>query len=199
MKQYSANVTNILSGGNISPYFLVSIEFSTGTIYHTNTPMDIIVPEIGTFSSANNLIGIDAPRMSSTVDRESYKITYSDNNFSLRALFEAGIIGTPVTVYIGFYNSTATVIGGVQPGQPFPALNDLIIAYKGFVDTHGHGTDTEGGVTAVIECSSPMASLDLTKPFYTSRDSMHQLNATDTSFDDVYSGSQAINLLWGKR
>jgi hypothetical protein len=199
MKTYSPNIKQLLELDNLSPYFLVTLELSTGTIYHTNTPMDVNIIGLGSFSSDNSLLAIEAPRLSSVVDRETYKITYSDNNFAFKALFESGIVGTPVTVYIGFYNSSEVVINNVLPGNPLNNIEDLVIAYKGFIDSHGHTTDVESEVTAVIECSSPMASLDLTKPFYTSRDSMRQINPTDTSFDDVYSGSKAINLLWGKK
>jgi hypothetical protein len=199
MKTYSANVANVIDSDSLSPYFLVKLDFKSGSVYHTNTPMDVTVAGFGTFDSDNALLGIDSPRLSSVVDREAYKITYSDNDFVFRTRFEEGIIGTPVTVYIGFYNTSNSVIDGVLPGSPFTNLDDLVIAYKGFIDSHGYAADTEGQVTAVLECTSPMSSLDLTKPFYTSRDSMRQINVSDTSFDDVYSGSKAINLLWGKK
>jgi len=199
MKIYSANIQQILDSDKLSPYFLVMIELASGTIYHTSTPMDITISGLGVFSADNALMSIDSPRLSTVVDREVYKLTYSDNNFAFRALFETGIIGTPVTVYVGFYNTLDIELGGALPGQPLENIEDLVIAYKGFVDSHGHATDVEDQVTAVIECSSPMASLDLVKPFYTSRDSLRQLNSQDSSFDDVYNGSKAINLLWGKK
>jgi hypothetical protein len=199
MKTYSERIQQVLETDSLSPFFLVKLDFRFGSVYHTNTPMDVIINGLGTFISENSLLGIDAPRLSSVVDRESYKITYSDNSFSFRAIFEEGITGTPVTVYIGFYNSSPEIIDGILPGQPFTSIDDLIIAYKGFIDTHGHSTDTEGEVTAVLECTSPMSSLELTKPFYTSRDSMRQISEFDTSFDDVYVGSAKINLLWGKK
>ena len=199
MKTFSSNIQSVIGLDNLSVFYLVQLDYKTGTIYHTNSPMDIDVAGYATFSSDNELLGIDAPKMSSVVDREAYKITYSDNSSSLRTKFELGIVGTPVTVFIGFYNTSAAAIGGVQPGQPFTAYTDLVIAYKGFIDSHGYTTDVEGAITAVLECSSPMASLDLTKPLYTSRDAMRQINISDSSFDDVYTGSKAINLLWGKK
>ena len=199
MKTFSSNIQSVIGLDNLSIFYLVQLDYKTGTIYHTNSPMDIDVAGYATFSSDNELLGIDAPKMSSVVDREAYKITYSDNSSSLRTKFELGIVGTSVTVFIGFYNTSAAAIGGVQPGLPFTAYTDLVIAYKGFIDSHGYTTDVEGAITAVLECSSPMASLDLTKPLYTSRDAMRQINTSDSSFDDVYTGSKAINLLWGKK
>jgi len=43
-----------------------------------------------------------------------------------------------------------------------------------------------------------MSGLGIVKAFYTSKDSMKQIDATDTSFDQVYQGSRVIDLLWGK-
>jgi hypothetical protein len=50
----------------------------------------------------------------------------------------------------------------------------------------------------VIECSSPMADLDLKRTLITSKDAMRGLSPTDSSFDQVYEGSKGIDLLWGK-
>lgn len=198
-KIYSNNIKQIIDTDNLSSFYLVQIDYKTGTVFHTSTPMDINVVGIGLFSSDNNLKGIEAPRLSAVVDRETYKITYSDNHQELRAKFDQGIVGTPVTVWVGLYNTSDVVINGILPGQPFSAKSDLIVAYKGVIDTHGYATDVDTEITALIECSSPMASLDLNKPFYTSKDSMKQINPNDTSFDDVYSGSKAVNLVWGKK
>jgi len=199
MKKYSNNVSQVIGLPNLSFFYLVQIEFSDGTVRHTSTPHNIDVNGLGLFIADNNLKNIEAPKLSSVVDRETYKITYSDNSQELRTKFDEGIVGTPVTVYIGLYNNSTAPIGGVGVGQPFTSLADLIIAYKGVIDTHGYSVDVDSEITALLECSSPMASLELTKPFYTSRDSMRQVNATDTSFDDVYSGSKEITLLWGKK
>jgi hypothetical protein len=200
MKKYSANISQLLNLDNLSPYFLVKLDFKSGAIYHTSTPMDVVVSALGaTFISNNTLLSIDAPRLSAIVDRESYKITYADNDFSFRSIFASGVIGTPVTVFVGFYNTTDAILGGALPSMPLANYEDLVIAYKGAIDSHGHATDTEGQVTAVIECTSPMASLDLVKPFYTSKDAMAQLNPTDIAFDQVYVGSKGLNLVWGKK
>lgn len=199
-KTYSANVMQLISADNLSPYFLVKLALKTGAVYHTTTPMDVTVAGLGaTFLANNTLLGIDAPRLSSVVDREAYKITYADNDFSFRTLFAGGVIGTPVTVWVGFINATDAILGGALPGMPLSNSTDLILAYSGVIDSHGHATDTEGQVTATIECSSPMASLDLVKPFYTSRDAMQQRNPADISFNQVYAGSRAVNLVWGKK
>jgi len=198
-KKLSSNVQQVIDTDNLSPFFLVKIDLNDGSIFHTNTPMDINVSGLGLFTADNTLMSIDAPRLSSIVDREVYKISYADNNFAFRNLFEIGMVGIDVTVFIGFYNTTDVTLGGVPPGQPLNAYEDLVIAYKGFVDSHGHTSIPDEDVSAVIECSSPMADLELTKIFLTSKDSMRQIAPQDSSFDFVYAGSKSVSLVWGKK
>ena len=200
MKIYSTNILSVIHLDNLSIFYLIHMDFASGAIFHTNAPIDIDVVGLGYFDANNSLQSIDAPRLSAVVDREAYKIQYSDNTYEFRAIFEQGIVGSPVDVYIGFYNTNEFQVNGVEPGQPFSNYEDLILAYSGFVDSHGHSTNVEEGeVSAILECSSPFASLDLVKPFYSSRDGMRQVNPLDSSFDDVYQGSKEINLVWGKK
>jgi hypothetical protein len=56
-----------------------------------------------------------------------------------------------------------------------------------------------GEALLTIEGSSPMADLDLTKTFFTNRDSLRKINASDNSFDEVYAGSSEVSLRWGKK
>jgi len=199
MREFSANISTILSTDDLSVFYLVSIENETYQLYHANTPYDITVAALGkTFLAENGLSSVEAPRLSSVVDREVYKIRYVDDAYEWRVLFEEGLQGAVVTVYIGFYNTTDININGVSPGKPFTDFDDLVVAYKGFVDTQGHSVDTSGEVIATIECASPMADLDLSRAYYTSKDSAHQRDSADTAYDDVYAGSKSVDLLWGK-
>jgi hypothetical protein len=72
--------------------------------------------------------------------------------------------------------------------------------YKGFIDNVAYATDTsEAGENLFrITCASPMAALDMAKPFYTSKDALVDLDPDDNSFDHVYEGSGQIRLKWGK-
>jgi len=113
--------------------------------------------------------------------------------------FEDGLTGATVTVYLGCFNLTTETLGGAAPGEPLVNLADLLIVYKGFVDTQGYAVNPEEGtVLAIIECSSPMAQLNLARPFFTSREAMHQVDPTDTSFDEAFEGSKKLMHLWGK-
>lgn len=90
-------------------------------------------------------------------------------------------------------------------GAPIADIADLVIAYSGIVDVPAYEASFGGDTLLVIECSSPMASLDMINALYTSKDSLDQrvyveLNdQTDTAFDNVYVGSQAMSVAWGKK
>lgn len=200
MRRLSANATAMLARADCSPYYLVKIvSFSNGTSMETNSATAITIPGLGTFNPSDSLMTIEAPRLSETVDRETYKVAYIDPNFTKVAYFEAGLTGASFTVYVGFYNTTGATFAGAAPGAPITNLADLVIAYSGVIDTQGFSIDPESGtVVAVIEGSSPMACLGRVNSFYTSQENMLRVSGGDTSFDQIYTGSARINLLWGK-
>lgn len=199
MSQVSTNIRTLLGLDSISTFSLVHIITPLVTLKDTTASFDIAIPSLGLFTANNGLLDIEPPRLSSVVDRSAYKISYADPEFSKRSLFESVLTGSKVTVYVGFFNKTTSVLGGALPGDPLLDLDDLVVGYSGVVDTQGYTVDpNNGSVTAVIECSSPMASLGLIKSFYTSQDSLKQVSDIDTAFDQVYTGSRQVSHLWGK-
>lgn len=197
MRKFSSNVKLLLSQSGIMPFYLVKIELTSGTLYHGTLPYDVTIPGIGTFLSNNNLIEIEPPKLSNVVDREAYKLTYTDPSFFFKDKFDSGAVGTLVTVYAGFFNTSGGALGGVPPGAPLTDQNDIVVAYRGVLDSHGYSVQDDK-VTVSIECSSPMADLDLARAFNTDKQSMKTVNENDSAFDQVFEGSGAVNLLWGK-
>lgn len=197
MRVYSPNVQQLLARKDIGIYFCVEIQHSAGYLRHTTLPRDVSIGGI-TYIADNNLMSVEPPKLSTVVDREAYKITYTDPNFVLRSLFESGLTGAPIQVMIGFINTTDVTLGGALPGAPLLNIADTIIAYAGVVDTQGYSMQDCEEITVVIEGSSPMSSLNLVKVFYTSQDAMRQFSATDTAFVQVYAGSKEVDFLWGK-
>ena len=198
MRGISNSVKVLLNTDDVSIYYLVSIKGEDINLKHTTLPYDVTIDGLGTFFTNNSLMSVESPVVSAVVDREIYKITYADPDFTWREVFDTGITGATVTVYVGFMNSTDSTIGNAAPGTPLKHPDDFIVAYKGFVDSQGHVTESSGEIKATIECASPMADLDLKKSFYTSKQGMAQFDAADTSFDQVFEGSQSVDLLWGK-
>lgn len=200
MRKFSNVVKQMLALDNIALFKLVLIKRGSEILFSdTDADSTIEVPGVGTFTSGSGLQIIEAPRQSSAVDRETYKIGYVDPEFEKQELLYSSLVGCSVTTYIGFYNTTSNVIESVPPGSPFLNASDLVIAYRGVVDTTGYTVDpNEGTVVAVIECSSPVARLDLVKAFYTSKENIQQINPSDSSFNQIYVGSASVSLLWGK-
>lgn len=198
MRPYSNNVKLLLNSDNIKLYYLIEIIVGNTILRHTSTGYDITVNG-NIFYKENNLISIDPPQMSFNVDREAYKIQYADPEFSMRSMLEDSVTGANVTVMIGFFNTLDVVLSGVEPGFPLTDLNDILIGYKGVIDSNGYTIDEDNeSVSILFECSSPMAALDLSKPYITSQEYVRQLNAVDSAYDQVYVGSKEIELLWGK-
>lgn len=200
MRNFSNNVKTILALDEVAIFYLVRIVTPNVTLLDTTANVNITISGIGTFVPNNGLSTVEAPKLSSTVDRETYKLVYIDPDFSKRALFESVLTGSSVTVWVGFYNTTGGVIGTYQPGDIMSSVSDLVVAYKGIVDTQGYAIDPDSGtVVAAIECASPMASLGLVRPILTSRDALRQRNANDTAFDQVFQKSGQVFILWGKK
>jgi len=200
MRNFSANVKAQLNQDAISVFFLVQWRISgDGYLYlrHTTFPIDIYIEGLGNFLALNGLNSVDAPKLSDTIDREVYKISYVDENLEmLNWVVNAGI-GTQCTVYIGFINTLDYAMGGAEPGMPMRNKEDLIMSYQGMVDTYGYTINADGEFISTFDCSSPMAALDVVRPIFTSPDAIKVINANDTCFDEVYKSSAPVTLHWG--
>jgi hypothetical protein len=201
MRNLGAVVSNLMTLGGIEYFFLVSLR---GADHSTSLPYSITMSNGITYLHDNGLTSVEPPRLSTTVDRESYKIAFADPNFLMRSYFESGAVGDAIEVRVGFINPTDSPIVGsdgvsVAPDAPFLDIRHTILSYKGIVDNHGYNIDFgDKSVIATIEGSSPMADLDLVRVYYTSKESIKQFSATDTSYDQIYEGSEEIVIKWGK-
>lgn len=204
MRTLSENIQRLMLRPDASSVYFVKIETVSGTnSYHTTGVSTELV--LGNYYEPSaGLMTIEAPRISEAVDRETYKIVYIDPNFELISRFESGLAGARITVYLAMYNTTGSNMSSdgltISPGRPLLGASDLVIAYQGFIDTQGYTINPkEGTVIAVLEGSSPVASLGQVKAFYSSRENMRRHNTADTSFNAIYVGSAKVALLWGKR
>jgi len=198
MRTFSSTVQNLISTDNFNFFYLVELNFSNN-YYFTTAPNDISHGEFtslpagcsltsaDSFVSDGGLLSIDPPKYSSVVDREAYKITLSDLSDVMLGEFNANVIGKGITVWLGIYDANF---------QPLLNTSDILLAYKGFVDSPGIANDWENKV-ATLEGTSPMSDLDRVNPFVTSKAGMDQISSTDTSFDTIFKDS-ALELKWGK-
>lgn len=202
MRKISTVIANVIDQPNVMPFFLVSI--GDMNLYLTTLQYDVVMSDGQTYLSDGGLVSVDPPRLSSVVDRESYKITIADPDFEFRTFLDNGAVGSELSVRVGFLNAlTETLIGSdgveVTHYHPFKDLRDTIYAYKGAIDSHSYNIDfSNNEVMLTLEGSSPLANLDQVRAFYTSKDQMNQVNKNDTSMNEVYKGSGELTLKWGK-
>lgn len=213
MKYLSDAVKEILATDDIAHYYLVKMgpfknaDGDTETMFHTHVSGGITIGD-DYYSDDNTLTHVDPPRQSAAVDRENFKIMYSDPEFLYRGLFEKGFSGVPVEIYIGFFNTLGKALGGpkvngiyptgVGAGEPLENKMDLVTVYVGASDTPTYNIDMDGDITASIECTSPMGALGMVRTLLTSKERLRSQNPTDSSYDQIYIGSAGLDLLWGK-
>ena len=198
MKDISATLKSLLTRDDIEPFILLEIgpNQSAQFFRYTTLPYDITF-ETNTYSSSNGLANLDPPRISRILDKESYNINFVDPQYTLKPFFEGGsgqLIGINMRLIGGFINSTDSLLFGTSPGQDF---GEYFTLYKGFVDTANYSV-TKDTVILNVEGSSPMGPLDLTRAILTSKEYVQRKYPTETGYDQLFVGSGAIRLNWGK-
>jgi hypothetical protein len=196
----SPAVRTLLSQKRIETFFLVTID----TYRFTSLPYDITMSDGLSYLSDGGLMNVEPPRLSSSIDRESYKISLADTAFNFRSILEEGIVGKQLVVRVGVINnSDAPLLDAgstfVDVDLPLNNLQDTFLAYKGIIDSHQYAIEIEEGtVTLTLEGSSPMADLDMIKQNFTNRETARIRNPSDSSMDFVFNGSMEVTLRWGK-
>jgi hypothetical protein len=192
----SPTVTAIINSNLMTFFYLVTLK---NDMRFTSAPFDITMQDGHTYFADSGLIGVEPPRASSVVDRATYKIAFADPSQSFKDYFESGATGDDVIVRLGFFNTLGYATDSTAPGAFFRQLENTIIVYKGVVDSQTFNIDFgQGEITATIECSSPMADLDLIRSFFTNKDSMRTRNPNDTAFDQVFDDASEVQYKWGK-
>ena len=186
MIYFTPRVVELLNNPRVQIFYCVSI----GNEHHTTLYSEVTIGGI-TYLPTGRISALDPPQMTSTVDREVYKISLINHDMSMGLKFDNGMVGTPVTVIVGF----------VDPVTNLPETNagNTFIVYSGEIDSTSCRIDSSNGEsTSSISCTSPMNSLDLTRGFYSSRESIRAINGNDSCFDQIYEGAGQVFLYWGK-
>jgi hypothetical protein len=186
MRNLSAAALAALNLENPKYFLLAKIEFST-PILATSLPYNITFNS-ETYYASSPVLSFGPPRVSTTVDRETYELALLDHDNSFQAYAKVGVSGRLLTIYAGFLDSTE---------QPLTGLTDVFIAYRGYIDSCKIVKDDTQKVF-LLQAASPMGNLDATGGYVVSKDGMDQVSDTDTSFDDIYSSGKSATLLWGK-
>ena len=188
MIEFSPNVTDFLSRDYTEAFHLINF----WGYYSTSHSADILMDDGNTYISDGIVESIAAPKVTSSVDKNIYSITIADPKILLGSLFEESIVGKVIDVKIGFIHPDTGVV--------VTAMVDTLNVYRGKVhgSSYTYNTAEIGDVKAKIECSSPMGNLDGVSSFRTSRDFMAAHSPDDNSFEQIYLGSGAVTLKWGR-
>jgi hypothetical protein len=185
MKTNSVDILSALNSDEVGFFFLVHLAFNTN-FYLTTLPYELIWNG-NTYRPEQELINLEAPRATTVVDRQAYKLKLSGIDPVMNAEVENGIVHLPVTIKMGF----------VVDGVALTGLSDLMHVYSGSVAS-AKKSISEDTQSINIECSAPLSSLDAKSTLFTTRDAIKALDATDTSFDQIFEGSSEFSLKWGK-
>jgi hypothetical protein len=199
MRVISENVELILAERLIKTYYLFSFIGSTLDLRYTTHFSDITISGLGTFLANNTIASFEPPMMERATNRESYKLTFVDSDFTLRTVAESNIVGSRVKVYLGFLNPFGTAFGGANPDMPLLNPIDLILAFDGVIDTKQYAINSfEKTAVFSMECTTPMGSFNAVNPYITSKNFIKNIDPTDTSYDQIYDKAVGLELLWGK-
>lgn len=195
MIQFSANIQTVLSQMPIETFYMLRVSNINGTAIYSSTDyfMNVTLSNGYVYTADSLLLSVDPPQLSSTVDREQYKIVLSDPSFSQASIIENNIVGKYLETRIGFINQTT--------GLPYLTASDTLIVYKGRIDSAGYVIDSGeiGESKLQITGSSPISNLDQKNGIYLSKETIRNANGNDSSCDQIYEGSGALMLKWGKK
>jgi hypothetical protein len=188
MIKISTGLSDLLLEQTVESFFLVDLNNGfrkTSNAFNITYNGNLYIAD-------GTLLTVEPPQMSSIVDRQAFKIVMSDVNMEMGVLAEAGMLGTPVNVYMGFIN--------IGTDQPHTELDKFLTIYSGHIDGVSYRYDTSliGERAFILTCTTPMSDLDLKKPIYTSQDYLDKNYPGDTSYQQIYEGSGPIELRWGK-
>jgi hypothetical protein len=188
MIEFSSTIISLLQNPSVDAFYMVRI-YAYYTTSHFN---NITLSNGETYVADGRIVQVDPPKLSATVDRELYKVTLADPDYTLGAAAQSGLVGKEFEVRIGFINPSTNA--------PYTQLANTILAYKGLVDSIAYNIGTGNVNEAILSVtgSSPMSDLDLTRSFYTSKEYIRTLNTNDTCFDQIYEGSGPVQLKWGR-
>lgn len=188
MIQFNSTIQSIISQPTVELFYLVTI----GSYKTTNYFRAITLSNGEVFPADGRLMQVDPPQLSSTVDRELYKISFADPDFYFGTEFPTNLVGTEVSVRVGFVDQSTK--------QPLTQISNTVIIYKGAVDGTSYSIETENSGESVwlVTCASPMNDLEMVRAMYTSKDAIKLSFPGDTSFDQIYEGSGDVELKWGK-
>jgi hypothetical protein len=210
MRTLSPNIARIISENNATSFLLIdigpfevynenNIKVTMSKHYVTlshNISTEVVTEESKRFTAIpvgqplaydcnHTLVSVDPPRMSKSLDREAFKLTFADPKFAIRTYIGSGIPGSNLRVRAGFIENNIE-------------LTEYVTIYTGTIDTQAYSIDPNGDTLMAIEGSSPMGPLGLTRTILTSREWFSSKYPGDTCCDQSFIGSRNSTIDWGR-
>lgn len=190
MLQFSASVAAEIAAKTAKGFLCVLVKDSSDTVLLASTTYyDTVTLSDGIdYEPDDNVISVDPPQLSTTVDREEYKIVL--DGAALDANLD--LVGCILEVRLCFLNTTT--------GLPYTDLADTLLFYRGRVSGKAAEFDTSelGSYQHTVSGASPMMALEMTGGMYLSRDFIRSMHPDDSCCDEIYQGSSALVLKWGR-
>jgi len=205
MRQINSNIKSLIENNPVEPILILDIGDSSSILQQriTSSPFDIEVAG-NTYEATVDLVGLDLPKNSQIIDKETYRIELSDPDSLYYSYFNIGLTNTPVTLRALFVNTSNSVFLGTNgisynPEEIITSLGDSIIIYKGLINNAEYITEPDNDTSVIrIYVVSALASLDNKKPARVTKNYLRSINSIDSAFDSVFESKQQITLKWGK-
>lgn len=189
--------------------FVVSILNKDNEVIYASTThfSDIIIPCAALFSTPvkdlggyvisnmtyiadGSLMALQAPKLSTSVDREQYSLNIVDPDLLIIAAKYNGLIGCKLKVACLFASNSNINI----------TKENLLIVYAGRITgtTHTRKTQHQGESFLTIIGGSPMYNLDQKNGIYFSDPKVKERDPQDTCAERVYISSRNYALHWGR-
>ena len=190
MLSFSPSVSAEIEAGTASGFICVLISDMNDTVVLASTShfADVELSDGVTYVADDNIISVEPPSFDTTVDREEYKIVIAGTGLDANQ----DLVGCKMEVRLCFINSST--------GAPYSDLSDTLLFYKGKVSGKSGEFDTQdqGSLQYTIGGASPMMALEMTGGIYLSRDFVRSISPDDSCCDEIYQGSSALVLKWGR-
>jgi hypothetical protein len=186
MIQLNSVIMNLLSQPTVEAFYLIDFSNYRLTNFYSNLEVNS-----NTYSNSVGIVSVSPPKLSTSVDRETCTIVLDDPSFQFGQFAEQNLVGVSLRIRFAFIDQTTKQ----------PDTNNTLLVYQGIIDqvVYSIESDQIGSSQFGIVCASPMANLDATRPFYTSKQFVRNLNPEDSSMDQVYEGSGSLLLKWGRK
>jgi hypothetical protein len=196
MRVIPAELQPILASGNHTMFYLLKIRKKLGiaNFYCGTTHASNIVYGGDTYYSDGRILSTDSISLSSVVDRDTFKVALADPSLTMVSELDS-------TEHGSLTGADAYLNAGYLDSNSQPILTAVLPIYIGTVEAWGLTADTtnKGSITIGITFSSPMNNLDQKRFIELSKQAVRARNPADSCCDQLYEGSSAMTLRWGKR